>query len=71
MPAVQVPRPRGKSHLSAVLRDQHMTYQSLQLADNTSKVQSYAAGTVVNFKVDLAAHHTGYAVRLESAIAPR
>ncbi|KAH7100443.1 hypothetical protein BKA62DRAFT_620080 [Auriculariales sp. MPI-PUGE-AT-0066] len=32
-----------------------------QLEDNLSNVQTYAAGQVVNFKVTIVAHHTGWA----------
>lgn len=35
--------------------------------DNEDKLQTYAVGDVVDFKVDMEAHHTGIAVREDSA----
>ncbi|EEB95182.1 hypothetical protein MPER_05890, partial [Moniliophthora perniciosa FA553] len=34
--------------------------------DNASNTRVYKAGTTVNMKVDLVAHHTGYAVDLKA-----
>lgn len=40
----------------------------LQLADNIANVQSFTAGQVVNFTVELEARHVGFAVRPNSSI---
>lgn len=43
-------------------------FPNKKLADNTANTRVYAPGTVVNFLVDMEAHHTGIAVCVSSTL---